>query len=366
MKFSILQQDFLPGIQAVSRSIGIRPTLPVLGNLLLSAENGQLKLAATNLEVGVIKLINASIEEEGEVTVPAKTLVEIVTGLTTASIQVEAKGEVLSISSGKFRATINGVSASEFPAIPLPEGEGTTFEKQDLVSSSQILFASAVDEGRPVLTGVLTQASGGKLDLVATDGFRLAHREVKLKDSTINFKSLIPKRTFEEVVRIISEEEADQVEVAHSKSQNQIIFKIGKTTVSSRLIEGSFPSWEKIIPTNITSRAVLEKDELLKAVKLASVFAKNEANIITFTVSKEGIQLSSEAKEIGQQQNEVEGQIEGEGLKIAFNARFLQEAISAIPSTQLVFEFSGQLSAAILKPMGISGLEYIIMPVRLS
>ncbi len=366
MKFSILQQDFLPQLHAISRSIGVRPTLPVLSNILLSAENGKLKIASTNLEIGVIKFISAKIEEEGEITVPAKTITEVVSGLSASEVNIETSGEVLNVAAGRFKASINGIAASEFPVIPLPEGKGIIFEKESLISSSQILFASAVDEGRPVLTGILTQASAGKLDLVATDGFRLAHREVKLPDSTIDFKSLIPKKTFEEIVRIISEEEADQVEVAHSESQNQIIFKIGQTTLSSRLIEGTFPSWEKIIPQKMVSRAVLEKEDLLKAVKLASVFAKNEANIITFSVSKTGINLSSKAKELGEQENEVEAQIEGEELKIAFNARFLQEAVSAVPSTQLIFEFSGSLSAAVIKPMGIEGLEFIIMPVRIS
>jgi DNA polymerase III subunit beta len=366
MKFSILQQDLLPLLHAVSRSIGIRPTLPVLSNILLSAENGKLKIASTNLEIGVIKLINAKIEEEGEITVPAKTITEVINGLAATEVIIESVGEVLNITSGKFKATINGISSSEFPVIPLPEGKGLIFDKESISSSSQILFASAVDEGRPVLTGILTQASVGKLNLVATDGFRLAHREVSIKDATIDFKSLIPKKTFEEIVRIIGEEESDQVEVAHSPSQNQIIFKIGQTILSSRLIEGNFPSWEKIIPQNIVTRAILEREDLLKAVKLASVFAKNEANIITISVSSFGINLSSKAKELGEQENEVEAQIEGDNLKIAFNARFLQEAVSAVPSIQLIMEFSGPLSAAIIKPMGIEGLEFIIMPVRIS
>jgi DNA polymerase III subunit beta len=180
-----------------------------------------------------------------------------------------------------------------------------------LVSSSQILFAAAVDEGRPILTGVLTEVSKGQVDLVATDGFRLAHRQVSIPDSSITFKSLIPRRTFDEIVRVISEVEADDVEVATSSGGNQIIFKIGQTTVSSRLIEGNFPTWQRIIPEKIVTRGVLERDDLLKAVKLASIFAKNEANIITLTVTPGKISLSSEAKELGGQQNELDAQIEG-------------------------------------------------------
>lgn len=365
MKVSILQQDLIGPIQAVSRSVGVRSNLPVLGNILLSTDGSKLKIAATNLEIGIIKLVKAEISEPGEITVPAKTILEIVSGLGASQIELESKEDVLSISSGKFSASINGISASEFPAIPLSSDKGISFEKEVLVQSSQILFAAAVDEGRPILTGILTEAKAGKLDFVATDGFRLAHRTVKLPEAT-HFKSLIPRRTFEEVVRVIGEEELDQVSVSTSENQNQIIFQIGATTLSSRLIEGNFPAWEKIVPTEITSRAIVEKADLLGAVKLASVFAKNEANIVTFDITKDKFALKSQAKELGSQENEVEAQIEGEGLQIAFNSKFLLDAVSAVPSLQLLIEFSGPLSPALIKPVGVEGLEYVIMPVRLS
>lgn len=368
MKISVLQQDLLPSLQTVSRSIGVRSTLPVLDNILLSVEGPKLKVAATNLEIGVIKYISVEVLKEGEITVPAKTLLEIITGLGPAKIELETEGEILVIASGKFKASINGISASEFPVIPVSEGEGVDFEKEVFLSSQQILFAGATDEGRPVLTGVLTEAKLGKLDFVATDGFRLAHRQVKLEKSTTVFRSLIPRRTFEEVVRIISEEDLEEgktINLASSKGQNQIIFTIGQTIISSRLIEGQFPAWEKIIPTETKSRVIVEKDQLLKALKLAAVFAKNEANIIVLTTKENKMELKSSAKELGSQENELDCQIEGDSIQIAFNTKFLQEAINTCPSSQIIIEFSGSLSACLIKPVGIEGLEYIVMPVRL-
>lgn len=368
MKFSILQQDFLPVLSSISRSIGIRSTLPVLGNILLSIESGKLKLAATNLEVGVIKYISAEVSEEGEITIPAKTLLEVIQSLGPAKIEFETAGEVTNISSGKFKASINGISANEFPVIPLPEGKGIGFKKEVLKKCSQILFAAAADEGRPILTGILTQVKDGKLDLVATDGFRLAHNEIKIEGSG-DFKCLIPKRTFEEVLRIVDEDsgEKDQdIEIFTQTSQNQIIFKVGLAIISSRLIEGNFPSWEKIIPADFKARAVVERAALISASKLASVFARNEANVITFKVQKGQFVISSEAKELGSQINEVEAQIEGEELEIAYNAKFLLDVLSAVSTTQLTMEFSGPLSPTLIKPVGVEGLEYIIMPVRLS
>lgn len=364
MKFTVLQQDLLPVISSVSRASGVHSTLPVLENILLSAQGSKLKVAATNLEIGVIKYLPVEVMEAGEVTIPAKTLVELVSGLKQAKVTFEGSDSV-AVTCDKFRASINGISSTEFPVIPLSEESGVSFKKEILQLSSQILFAAAVDEGRPTLTGILTETSGGKLDFVATDGFRLAHRQIKMEGSPVKFKAIIPRRTYEEVLRILSEEEADQVKISVSENQNQVIFDFGSTLVSSRLIEGAFPAWEKIIPTEIMARAIVDKEELLKDIKLASVFAKNEGNVVVMKVSPGKIELSSSAKEIGSQENELDGEVEGE-MQIAFNAKFLQDAISASSATQLSIEFSGPLSPALIKPVGEDGLQYIVMPVRLN
>ena len=367
MKFSILQQDILPVLSSVSRSTGIRSTLPVLGNMLLSAEGKKLKAAATNLEIGVIKYISAEVLEEGDITIPAKTLLEVIQSLGSVKLDFETQGEVLTLVSGKFKASINGIGANEFPVIPLPDGEGVMFKKEVFKSCSQILFASASDEGRPVLTGILTQASRGKMDFVATDGFRLAHKEVKI-DNLSEFKCLIPRKTFEEILRVAEEDagEGADIEIYTISSQNQIIFKIGQAVISSRLIEGSFPSWEKIIPSEFKARAVVERGDLVSASKLASVFARSEANVVTLNAQKDKFIITSAAKELGSQTNEVEAQIEGEEFSIAYNAKFLLDVLSAVNTRQIIMEFSGPLSPTLVKPVGIEGLEYILMPVRVS
>ncbi len=375
MKLTILQQNLLPLLQSVSRSVGVRSTLPVLDNILLSVEGKKLKIAATNLEIGVIQFAFISDGIDGEITVPAKTLLELISSLKQNQIILESEGEILTVQTGpapdgagagKFKAKINGISASEFPAIPLAKDKGISFPKDVFLASSQILFAAAVDEGRPVLTGILTEAKDNKLDLVATDGFRLAHRQVELPKGSSSFKNLIPKRTFEEILKIISETDVDNVNIATSENQNQAVFSLGQTIVSSRLIEGQFPAWEKIIPKNFISRLIIDKETLLQAIKLAAVFVKNEANIVVLTTKKDSLSLASSAKEIGSQENEIEAEVSGESLQIAFNTKFLQDAISNIPTTQLMMEFSGPLSASLIKPIGVESLEYIVMPVRLN
>jgi DNA polymerase III subunit beta len=371
MKITILQQDLLPALQAVSRSVSAKNDLPVLANILLQTESGKLKLAATNLEVGVIKLINAKILEDGEITIPAKNLLELVATLSGEEIELEARGEQLSISTKKFSGVLNGISATEFPTIPVASENSISLPSKVLRTSvSEISFAAAVDEGRPVLTGILTEVSNKNLQFVATDGFRLAYKKTKLEDNVdTNLKTLIPKKTLEEVVRLITEDlkEADEkVEISTAENQNQMVFKIGQTYLSSRLIEGQFPAWEKIVPQKFETRVVLEKQDVIKAVKLASVFARSDANIVKIETMENGLIFRSEAKELGTQETTVDAQVEGGKINIAFNSKFLQDAINACSSSQIVIEFSGNLSPALIKPIGEEGLEYIVMPIRLS
>lgn len=371
MRLTILQQDLLPPLSAVSRSSGIKSTLPVLANVLIQAQGNKLKLSATNLEIGVIKEFKAEVEEEGEVTIPAKTLLELISSLPNEKINLESNETQLKITTKHFNATINGIPASEFPAIPLASEQAVTIKAKILKESlPQITFAAAADEGRPILTGILTEIKNNFLEFVSTDGFRLAHKTAKLSGSdNVNFRSLIPRKTFEEVVRLISEELKDEdvdIEISTSENQNQMIFKIGKTQLSSRLIEGQFPAWEKIVPQKFENKTLLERLDLLKAVKLASVFAKSEANVIKLEVADSKMKLFSQAKELGTQQSDLDIKSEGEKITIAFNSRFLQEALSACSSNEIEINFSGNLSPAIIKPLEEEGLEYVIMPIRLS
>ncbi len=367
MRFKINQSEFLPVLQSVSRSAGVRSQLPVLASVLIQSQQGNLKLSATNLEIGVVKSVAAQIQEEGEITVPVKLLSEVISNLSGEDLEFISSGDQLKIQTSDFDSIINTISASEFPSIPLVGKDPVLFDPELLTKIiPQISFAAAVDEGRPTLTGVLTQISSKNLELVATDGFRLAHVSTELPDSE-PFKALIPKTTLEEVIRLINEDDVDKVEVSLSSDNNQIIFRFGRTELSSRLIEGNFPSWEKIIPTEFKARVVIDRQKLLKAVKLASVFAKSESNVVRLNLNSQGkVELTSEARDLGSQKNEVEATVEGEELSIAFNTRYLTDVLSASHQAQMIFEFSGNMSACLIKPMGTEGLEYIIMPVSLS
>lgn len=369
MKLTILQQDLLPTLQSVARSCGVRSSLPVLGNILLETEDNTLKLSATNLEVGVIKAVKAQVADQGSITIPSRTFLEIISSLPQEKVDLQSSEDQLKISTSKFNATLNGISSSEFPTIPLSTDNIVSVESKAIKEGlPQISFAAAADEGRPILTGILTEIKKGSIEMVATDGFRLAHKTTKLTSKEDkSFRSLIPRRTFEELVRLISEEaEVENIEVSTSENQNQVIFKINQTILSSRLIEGQFPAWDKIIPSSAQNRTVIDRIELLKGVKLASVFAKDSANIVRIETKTKGLKLTSEAKELGTQESEIDAQVEGEDILVAFNSRYITEALSACSSSQVLIEFSGNLSPALIKPVGEEGLEYVIMPVRLS
>lgn len=366
MKFQINQSELLDLSQSVARSCGFRSQLPVLGNILIKARGDELKLSATNLEIGIVKVVKIDIEEEGEVTVPAKVFLEVISNLDNTKITLIADNTSLQIKTDSFSSQINGISAAEFPEIPLSGKEAISIDAKVLFKFvPQVIFAAAVDEGRPQLTAVLTEVRGDLLRLIATDGYRLAHKDIAVGTSS-SFKALIPKTTLEEVVRLISEDDAETVQISLSEDQNQIIFSFATTQLSSRLIEGNFPNWEKIIPSEFQTRIVIGKGVFVKAVKLASVFARDESNIVRILAKDNQITLLSEAKELGSQKNELSAQIEGEELTVAFNSKYLTEALNAFSSSQIIIELSGSLSATSIKPMGEEGLQYIIMPVNVS
>lgn len=370
MHLKILQQDLIGPLQAVGRSVGVRASLPVLGNILLETTSGKLQLSATNLEVGIKKQVNAEILEDGAITIPAKTLSEVVSSLSGLEIELITDGELLKIQAGKFKVNLNGLSASEFPAIPVSENKSIQIPKEVFKETiPEVSFACAVDEGRPVLTGILSEIKDGKFEVVATDGFRLAHKTYSQeKLSGMNFKALIPRRTLDELVHLIGEEkeEFDEVSLSATHNQNQVVFSLGNTVLSSRLIEGNFPSWEKIIPEKFITKVTVSKDELIKGLKLASVFARGEANVIKIKINTASLGLASETKELGYQDAEVEAEVTGEQMEVAFNSKYLLDAVSALKEDSLIIEFSGALSAARLSPVTEKGLEYIVMPVRVS
>lgn len=373
MKAVILQESFAKALGLVSRFVSTKATLPILSNILLLGEKGQIKLSATNLEMGININLGAKIEKEGALTIPAKTLTELISSLPPDKIQIEINKNSLFISSGVFKANLNGTPPEEFPQIPSYSGEPIlSFESNELAQAlSRVVFAAAQDEGRPVLTGVLLQIKDGKFSLVATDGYRLSFKGLNVKKINLEKNLLIPQRTLLEVARIAQEKgkEGGEIGVAFTPEKSQIVFSLPDIELSSRLLEGEFPDFEKIIPPASSTKAVFDKDEFLRAVKVASIFAREQANIVKLKIDPlvDGGKLiiSAETPQVGGNESEISTKAEGEELEIALNCRFLLDFLNSCPAEEIIFEANGPLSPGVFKIKGDDSFLHLIMPVRL-
>lgn len=374
MKVSCLQENLKRGLAIVGHAVAGKSTLPVLSNILIATDEGRLKLAATNLEIGITCWIGAKIEEEGAVTVPAKLLSDVVGGLPNDRIdmQLDERSQTLHLRCARFEANIKGIEADEFPTIPtVADRTPTVSFPPDLLREAvdQVAFAAATDDTRPVLTGVLLRLRDNLATLAAADGFRLSVRTVKLPEPvSAPMDVIVPARALQELARIVGENEGP-VEVTVTPSGGQILFHTETTDLVSRLIDGKFPDFERIIPGGFSTRTVLDTAELLKAVKLASYFASASANIVKLTFESGGelgpgrLTISANAAEVGDNKSALDGMIAGDGGQIALNVKFLAEALNAVSTPQIAIETQSPQSPGVFKPVGGDGYVHIVMPM---
>jgi DNA polymerase-3 subunit beta len=379
MKLTCLPEKLAEGLATVGRVVAAKSTLPVLGNVLLQTDGGQLKLAATNLELAVSCWIGAKVETEGAITLPARLLIDYV-GLLGAGepLQFELKGKKAHLSCGRFEANISGIDAEDFPPVPTVSGGATLRMPAQALKEAiqQVVFAAAPDDSRPVLAGVLMTAREGKLTLAAADGFRLAVRKVPLGEGEAPELSLIvPARTLSEVARGLPDDE-ETVEVAATPDSNQILFKHKGAEVVSRLIEGQFPDYNRIIPKDSKTRVTVQTADFLRATKAAQVFARDNSMIVRLqlTPSDEGgddalgkVTVAATSAEVGDNAGDVDASIEGEAQQVAFNGRYLRDALEALDATQTHLEISGPASPGLIRPAnGPNGYLHVIMPMHVS
>lgn len=378
MEIEISQESLTKALSIVGRFVAPKPNLPVLANILLATENKQLKLSATNLEMGINHWLPAEIIKAGSVTIPARVLTEFVSSLPKQTVKLVLKEQILHLACGSFEANINGIASSEFPSLPKISGESTLKISARALAKAldRVCFAAAPDEGRPVLTGVLTDFQKKGILLVATDGYRLSKKMMEVDKQTEALKEklrlIIPARTLLEVSRVVAETEIEEdkdLEVVVVKEQNQIIFLADKIEVSSRLIEGSFPDFNKVIPSEVKTKVEVETEELNHAVRVASIFARDSANIIKMLFEpKSGIVLSANTKEVGDNVSKVEAKVTGEKVEIAFNSRYVLDFLGNIDSEMLYLEFSDSLAPGVFRPLRGKEIDktflHLIMPVR--
>ena len=373
MKVACLQENLARGLQLVGRGVSTRTTLPILSNVLLRTEGGRLKLTATNLEVGINCWVPAKVEDEGSITVPARLFTDFVNSLPPGQIELSlnVRTKSVHIKSGPFEANLKGLDAEEFPIIPGVPEKPTTKIAQSVLRRMirEVAFVAATDDSRPVLTGVLTTFEGGEALMVAADPYRLSVRRAQLLfPVTEKVEIIVPAKSLLEVERIL-EDVDDAVEIFVTPNRSQVIFHTEAADLVSRVIEGQFPNYKQVIPAASQTTVIVQRDELLKATRLASYFARDAANIVRFQVdpaSEAPLVVSATAAEVGDNTGRIEATVQGQPTTIAFNSRFLQDALASLSAPEIKLELSGPLAPGVVRVLGEEDAYlHVVMPLRI-
>ena len=376
MNVSVMQENLARGLQTVSRAVSSRATLPVLANVLLKTESSGLKLTATNLEIGINCWVPGKVAEEGEITVPAKLLTDLVSSFPNQRVDLvlSPKDRTLKVTCAGSKSSIKGIEADEFPVVAaIGDAPATSVDARALREAlGEVVFAAATDESRPILTGVLTKLAGSRMTLAAADNYRIAVRHLELA-SPVNAEMVIvvPGRSYGELMRILPDGEAS-VEITVTPNKSQVLFHTEGIDLVSRLIEGQFPNYEPVIPSSHTSRAVVDREAFLSSARRASIFARDSANIVKIALGGEGVDgeepsavsITAHAADIGDAADALEANLEGTPTTIAFNARYLIDVLSNLGADEAALELSGPLAPGVIRGVGKDDYVHVIMPVR--
>ncbi|MDO8616816.1 MAG: DNA polymerase III subunit beta [Dehalococcoidia bacterium] len=373
MKVSALQENLAKGLGVVGRAVPVRSTLPQASHVLIATDEGRLKLVATDLMIAITCWIGAQVEEEGEITVPARLVGDFVTSLPNERIDlsVAARGHQLHISCARNEATMAGMDAADFPPVP-SVGDGLTLKLEPKTlrrAIGQVQFAAASDDTRPVLTGIHTLAEGRELTLAAADGFRLAVYKLALtQDVPERVEVIIPARALRELERLIADEE-DPVEMAFNAARSQVLFRLKTAELVATLIQGTFPNYSQLIPQSYTTKATIDMRQFLQETRIAGIFARDGAGIVRVQMepgedSQPGkMTVSARAEEIGEHRGEMDVKMEGEPSKIAFNSRYLQDVLQVLDAEKVALETTTPSSPGVLRPVDGDDYVHVVMPM---
>jgi DNA polymerase-3 subunit beta len=376
MKVTVLQENLARGLSIVSRAVSPRSTLPVLSNILIASDEGRLRLSATNLELGITCWIAARIEQEGSTTVPARTFADLVNALPVDQVQLElnTQTQTLHVKGGTSNNDIKCIDAQEFPPLPVPDLEGAVqlnvVDFKEMIQ--EVAFAASSDEARPVLMGVLVNVDRDVITLAAADGFRLSVRKAVLSSPLPQpLTAIIPARALNELARVSSDGEAPLYMVL-PKGRGQVLFRVKDVEVVSQLIDGTFPDYQQIIPRSYKSRTLVSTASLLKACKQAEIFAREGSNVARLDIKSaqsdmqpSEVEISATSEETGKNETIVEATVDGGGMLIAFNVKFLREALEVIKTPNVALETSGPNAPGVVRPVGDENFIQVIMPMHL-
>src|SRR3989338_3516902 len=367
MKFTCTQENLNRGLLVVSHIAGRSATLPILNNVLIKVDSGFIKLSTTNLEKGVSATVRGRAEKGGEFTVQAKLLADYINLLPKENIELELEDQTLYIRSDNYKTYIKGVDSTDFPLIPdMAREESVTLKAKDFRKAlAGVVFAAAMDESRPEISGIFFSFSGKTLTLVGTDSYRLAEAKISLAQEVSEKKLIVPLRTLQEVYRILTE--SSESEITLFVNENQILFKLNdEVELISRLVEGQYPDYQQIIPGESKTQAKVKVNEFLKVIKSASLFCKPGINDvkISFLKDKNEIVVTAVNSAVGENLVNLEAECSGQDNEVVFNYRYLLDGLNNLDKDEVQVEIISNSAPGVIRPVGDKNYLYIIMPIR--
>lgn len=365
MKLQVTQENLSRALTNVSRVASTRGTLPILSNVLIKTVGNRLSIAATNLDIAITHFIGAKVSSEGSITVPARLMQDFVSSLPSGVIDLTLEEYKLHIKTDKYESTINGVSAEDYPVMPSPAGDTSwTLPLQAFKEGlQQVVPAASNDEARPVLTGVYLHSFDGGLYLVATDSYRLA--EKKLGKAKTDVDLLIPASALQDLLRILGDAPTEQKDTHITHDDQQVLFKVGDTELVTRLIEGKYPDYRKLIPNSFASSATLKRSELTNITKVSSLFARESAGSVTIVLEEkqQHVSIRSIASQLGENTSTASAEVTADGA-ITLNSRYVLDALHALNGDTVQFSFNGKIEPTLLIDPKASDYTHVIMPLK--
>jgi len=378
MKVIVQQQQLAHGVSVVSRAVTSRSTLPVLSNILVKTDEGRLRLSATNLELGISAWIGAKVSEEGGLTVPSRTFVDLVSNLPSEEVilSVDERTQSLNVKCGTLNTDIKGISAEEFPPMPTPDDDtAIPLNVENFKEMIQrVVFAASTEDTRPNLTGVHMSFQGDILEMAATDGYRISISRATIGHKPPqNLEALIPARALSELSRIAVNGD-ETLLMSFPAGRGQVIFHLKDAELVSQLIEGNFPNYTAIIPASFKTRTVLNTAQLLKACKQTEIIAREGSYIARLDIQPEAgstssgpqLEISANSEQTGSSEVIVDASVDGVPLLISFNIRYLREALEVIKTANVLLETNAANTPGMLRPVGDDSFKHIIMPMNVN
>ncbi len=362
MKLQVTQENLNKALSTVARVANSKNTLPILSNVILKTIGTRLSIAATNLDIAITSYVGAKVSKEGAITVPGRLMQDFVSSLPGGVINLSLDDYKLHIETEKYKSIINGISASEFPVMPAISKGSKWSISGDVFKNGlqQVVIASSGDEARPVLTGIYLHSFEGKLYAVATDSYRLAEKVLTKSAQEVNL--LVPASAMQDLLRILTDYN-EMVEITHD--DQQVLFKAGDAELVTRLIEGNYPDYRKLIPKTFATSATVKRADFINITKVSSLFARESAGSITIAASESDKQISirSVASQLGENTASANGNITGES-EITLNSRYLLDALNVLNAEEVTFGFNGKLEPCVLKEAGAKDYTHVIMPLK--